>query len=161
MISTNEEEHTEHSNILLELLAQDGLTASGTKCELGRALLTFHGHTMDLPGVRPLPSGVKATDAYPLLQTVARLRQFSGFNDYYQHIIPNCAVILQNLTDLLHGRPRDVQLSPAAMFTLESAKQALSKLSLKRRESANVRFRDIIIRPKHIYRLITIGDQND
>ena len=96
------------------------------KCVFGAASLDFVGHRIDSSGVSPLPERVQAIENFPEPTTVTQLRRFIGVVNYYRRFIPNCASLLQPLTDLLKSKTNSVILSSHAKEAFAQVKLSLS-----------------------------------
>ncbi|MES9976195.1 MAG: reverse transcriptase domain-containing protein [Candidatus Thiodiazotropha sp.] len=124
--SSSRQEHTKHLRELFQRLSDNGLTINGAKSELGKASLTYLGHIIDVDGIRPLQTKVQDIANFPKPTSISALRRFNGLINYYRRFIPNCAHVMQPLTDQLRGKAKTVELSPAACQAFESIKTALS-----------------------------------
>ncbi|CAH8553506.1 unnamed protein product [Schistosoma rodhaini] len=134
--SATVEEHLQHLRQLFTRLQEYGVTINVEKCEFGKKSLQFLGHMINSRGIMPVPAEVAAIRNYPLPESQKKLRRFLGLINYYRRFIPNCAAILQPLTDALRGNTRTFHLSTEAIQAFENAKRALhEKMILVRRKS--------------------------
>nr|CDS27171.2 gag pol polyprotein [Hymenolepis microstoma] len=94
------------------------------QCELGDRTPSQLLHHM-----RSLASGslTQSILNYPTPQSVKSLRRFLGVVNYYGRFIPNCAHILQPLTDLLKGNPKHFKMTSEAESAFSVVKQELAK----------------------------------
>ncbi|CAH8610157.1 unnamed protein product [Schistosoma curassoni] len=134
--STTKDEHIQQLRQLFMRLREHGISINIEKCEFGKESLQFLGHNITSQGITPIATEVDAIRNYPLPDSWKKLRRFLGLINYYRRFIPNCASILQPLTDALRGNARTFQLSPDAIQAFENAKKALNKeVTLTRRKS--------------------------
>ncbi|CAH8566999.1 unnamed protein product [Schistosoma bovis] len=134
--STTKDEHIQQLRQLFIRLREHGISINIEKCEFGKESLQFLGHNITSQGITPIATEVDAIKNYPLPDSWKKLRRFLGLINYYRRFIPNCASILQPLTDALRGNARTFQLSPDAIQAFENAKKALNKeVTLTRRKS--------------------------
>ena len=64
--SENEEQHMQHLRLVLERLAQYGITLNVGKCEFGQSEITFLGHRISKDGIFPLAEKVEAIKNFPV-----------------------------------------------------------------------------------------------
>ncbi|KAA3680865.1 uncharacterized protein DEA37_0003115 [Paragonimus westermani] len=120
------EEHITHLRTLFQRLASYGITVNGAKSELGQAPLNVLGHSISADGIKPLDSKAEAIRSCQFPDTIPKLRRFSGLVNYYRRFIPNCAKLMQPLTDLLRGNKRTLHLTPKSSTAFANVKQALA-----------------------------------
>ncbi|CAH8547737.1 unnamed protein product [Schistosoma rodhaini] len=99
--SSSLEEHLQHLQTLFERFKSYGVVINPSKCIFGVSALEFLGHYIDSQGIKPLPQKVEAIINYPEPTSVKALRRFLGTLNFYRRFLPNCADVLQPLTDLL------------------------------------------------------------
>nr|CAH8821166.1 unnamed protein product [Trichobilharzia regenti] len=134
--SADETEHVKHVKTVFERLHKYGMTINLDKCEFGKKSLKFLGHLIDNQGIRPVPDDVQAIKDYPLPDSFKKLRRFLGLVNFYRRFIPNCARVLQPLTDCLRGHSRSFHLPAEAVKAFEAVKQSLNdKTLLVRRQN--------------------------
>ena len=104
--SVDKQEHLKHLRLVLERLAEYGLTINIAKCEFGQTELTFLGHRISKEGIIPLSEKVEAIKSYPVPTSVKKLRRFLGMVNHYRRFIKGCAVVLKPLKTLLAGLTR-------------------------------------------------------
>ena len=102
--SVDQEEHQQHLKVVFEHLRDYGVIISPGKCQFGANSLEFLGHNIDRNGILPLMNKVKAIEDFPIPESIRKLREFLGLINFYRRFIPDCAEILQPLTDLLKGK---------------------------------------------------------
>ena len=129
--SNSEQEHICHLQQLFERLATHGITVNTAKCVFGHSSVEFLGHTIDQQGIRPLDSKVQAIREFPVPSSLAAIRRFNGMVNYYRRFIPNCAQLMQPLTDMLRGNDKkDVTLDANAITAFNAVKDALVSATL-------------------------------
>ena len=101
--SKDEDEHLEHLQTVFRRLEDHGLIISLSKCVFMADSLVFLGHRVDSEGIHTLPDKVQAITDFPEPQSLSALRRFLGLVNFYRRFIPQCAKIVQPLTDLLSG----------------------------------------------------------
>ena len=127
--STTPEQHTAHLRALFERLCKHGVTINADKSEFGKSNISFLGHAISATGIRPLADKVQAIADYPEPSSFKQLRSFSGLVNFYRRFIPNCASLMQPLTDLLRGHTKKFVLSEDARTAFASLKQAISNIA--------------------------------
>ena len=99
--SSSESEHLHHLELVFTRLSEYGIVINPAKCVFGALSIDFLGHKISAGGIYPLPDKIKAIKDFPPPTSLRKLREFLGFINFYRRFIPQCATILQPLTDLL------------------------------------------------------------
>ena len=131
--STNQEEHVQHLQMVLERLEKYGVIINPAKCELGVVRLQFLGHQVDKDGIQPLKEKVTVVQNFPLPDTRKKLREFLGLVNFYHRFVKNCARIIQPLNTLLTKTKDDrnhLQWNDDAMAAFTTIKEALASATL-------------------------------
>ena len=128
--SPDKETHLRHLDLAFDRLRQHGVTINIQKCQIGVDSLDFLGHTIDCKGIRPLASKVEAVLNFPEPNTVKSLRTFNGLVSYYRRFIPNCASLIQPLTDLLRGNNKSIEFNIPAKNAFNQVKKAIEDATL-------------------------------
>ncbi|CAH8564643.1 unnamed protein product [Dicrocoelium dendriticum] len=128
--SSSDEEHLRHLDALFQRLTQHGVTVNPDKCELGQSSIDFLGHRISASGIEALPDKIQALKDYPAPSSFKQLRRFLGLVNYYRRFIPNCASIVQPMTDLLRGKQRSFHFADDAKLSFEKLKDAISNIAL-------------------------------
>ncbi len=132
--STDEQEHKENLKLVFERLRQYGVVINPSKCQFGLTSLKFLGHHIDSNGILPLTEKIKVIEDFPIPNSIRKLREFLGLINFYRRFVPNCAEIVQPLTDLLGGKPKSrnqaIQLSDIALNAFRKAKTCLVESTL-------------------------------
>ena len=79
----------------------NSLNAPPPQSQLGFYALEFLGHKISADGISPFPCKVQAITDFPLPTSLHKLLEFFGLADFYRRFVPDCAAIIQPLTDLL------------------------------------------------------------
>lgn len=127
--SDTPEAHELHLRALFERLTLHGVTINAMKCSFGEPHVTFLGHIISHAGISPLPEKVAAIVDYPEPNSIKQLRRFDGLVNFYRRFIPNCATLMQPLTDLLRGNPKNFVFPNEARIAFTELKQAISKIA--------------------------------
>lgn len=109
---------SEHLDLLQELFAhlrKASLTINLSKCEFGKARVTYLGKVVGGGHVRPVNAKVEAVCAFPVPTTRRELPHFLGLAGYYRAFCQNFATVVMALTDLL---------SPKNTFSVDSGLSA-------------------------------------
>ena len=99
--STSPEEHKQHLRLVLECLHNHGILINPAKCVWGAAQLDFLGHHVNAQGIYPLEDKVQVICDFPQPTSQCKLRTFLGLVNFYCRFLPDCARVLQPLTQLL------------------------------------------------------------
>lgn len=99
--SKNLEEHFQHIQLLVTAISNSGFKLKLEKCKFAQTEVKYLGHIVGRNFVKPLGDGLRAIKEFPKPRTKKNVRQFLGKVNYYHRFIPNCAVILNPLHNLL------------------------------------------------------------
>lgn len=128
--SDNEEQHLEDLRCLFQRLSLYNLKINTEKSQFGVKEINFLGHTLSPEGITPPPGKVEAIEGYSLPERYKGLRRFLGIINFYNKFIPNAAVIMKPLTELLTGKGttgcRRVKYTEEAKEAFERTKMALA-----------------------------------
>jgi hypothetical protein len=127
--SSSQEEHRVHLRLLLDRLSRHGVTINLKKCSFGIPCVNFLGHSISTNGIEPLPEKVQAIIDYPEPTSFKQLRRFDGLVNFYRRFIPNCAHLMQPLTDLLRGKVRSFTFPAAAQNAFVELKTAIANIA--------------------------------
>jgi cleavage and polyadenylation specificity factor subunit 1 len=119
------EEHLEHLSQFFAILQENGLTINPAKCVFAVASLKFLGHQVSAAGIVPLARHVTAIQEFPPPSDLKGLQRFLGMVNFYRQFLPSIAQVLQPLTDLLRGNPKQLLWSAEAAAAFTAAKAAL------------------------------------
>ena len=76
------------------------LTLKPKKCEIGYEEIDFLGHTIENERITPKKGSIDKIINMPKPKSKKQVRSFLGAVNYYRKFIPDCARIMQPLTDL-------------------------------------------------------------
>jgi hypothetical protein len=99
--SSSYEEHLQHLQSVLQLLATNDWKIKLSKCEFAQPSVHYLGHVILAEGVATDESKISAVKEWPIPVDVKQLRNFLGLAGYYRKFIKNYASISQPLTVLL------------------------------------------------------------
>ena len=131
--SSSEAKHLAHLEILFNHLSEYGIVINPSKCIFGVWSLEFLGHQISVHGISPLPQKVQAIQAFPAPSSLCKLCKFLGLVNVYCRFIPNCASLVQPLTDLLSPQrtsTNSFHLSEDALSAFQTVKTVLAKATL-------------------------------
>ena len=133
MASSSPEEHARHLRLVLQRLAEHGLTINPSKCIFGVPSLDFLGHLVSSEGIRPMEDKVQAIRAFPQPTSQRQLREFIGLVNFYRRFLPSCAAIMHPLNQLL-THPKDksahIEWTEEALSAFSKTKEALADATL-------------------------------
>ncbi|MBM6549339.1 DDE-type integrase/transposase/recombinase, partial [Streptococcus dysgalactiae subsp. equisimilis] len=66
---------------------------------------------------------------YPEPETVRQLRCFAGLANFYRRFVPNCADLMQPLTDLLKGNKKSFTFTDSAKAAFAELKQVIANMA--------------------------------
>ena len=118
------EEHLDIMRKLFERLSAAKLTVNLSKCEFGKATVTFLGHVVGQGLVKPIEAKVTAICEFPAPVGKRQLMRFLGMAGYYRKFCPNFSTIAEPLTRLLGKRVKFVW-SPACENAFQKLKAIL------------------------------------
>jgi cleavage and polyadenylation specificity factor subunit 1 len=131
--SSSETEHLLDLEELFTRLSAHGLVISPLKCEFGRPEIDFLGHRITSQGILPLPEKVKAVNDFDKPVTIRNLRTYLGMINFYHRFLPNIALTMAPLNQLLMGKPKKhdkIVWDPGATQAFEDAKSALAAATM-------------------------------
>ena len=117
-------DHLTTLRTVLQRLDEASLTLNLTKCEFGKATVTYLGKQVGRGQVGPLPSKVEAMLVFPAPTTRRELRRFLGMVGYYRTFAKNFSTVVAPLTSLLCPKVPFVW-SPECSASFEAAKVLL------------------------------------
>lgn len=99
--SSSYEEHLQHLQQVLQLLAKDQWVVKLKKCHFAKQEIHYLGHILSARGVQTDPTKVEAVLNWPRPTNVRELRGFLGLAGFYCKFVRHFAVIARPLTNLL------------------------------------------------------------
>ena len=122
------EEHMNYQRIIFERFQKYGIIINPIKCAFGKTEVEFLSNCLGVVGIFPSPTKTEAKIQVPVPTNMKSFRQFLGMVNFYRRFIPNCASILQPLTNLLTNIKRcDIVVSGDALSAFSKTKAALAK----------------------------------
>ena len=94
-------EHLANIELLLQRLRESKFFVKHSKCELASEEIDFVGFRVSASGVRTQPEKIQQLVNWPISKDVAYNSSFTGFTNFYQKFVPNCANILAPISALL------------------------------------------------------------
>ena len=123
------EDHWAHLQQLFVRLSNFGMIIQPEKCHFCESEVNFLGYKISNKGLLPVHDNVEAIRKITPPTNLQELRRFLGMITYYNNFIPNLALILSPLHELLKGklRPKKRKLiwEDQHKVSFERAKQAL------------------------------------
>ena len=98
---TNDSEHRQRLDRVLEILSSRGLRLCKDKCSFGKTMVQYLGHMIDGNGLHPLNDKIKSISAAPAPKNVTELKSFLGMLQFYSRFLDNLATTIEPLTRLL------------------------------------------------------------
>ena len=103
---TDEQNHLNNLELVLQRLESAGLTLKKSKCIFTATSVEYLGHVIDKNGLHPSPSKVQAIKQAPQPTNVTELKSFLGLVNYYHKFLPNLYTSLAPLHSLLRKNSR-------------------------------------------------------
>ena len=122
--SSSYEEHLQHLQQVLDLLAKDHWVVKLKKCQFAKQEIHYLGHVLSGGGIHTDPAKVTAVQEWPQPANVRELRGFLGLVGFYRKFVRNFAVIAKPLTNLLKKHTLFVWTSEHQL-AFDTLKQAL------------------------------------
>nr|CAX82619.1 Transposon Ty3-G Gag-Pol polyprotein [Schistosoma japonicum] len=119
--------HEQHVRAVLGRLNQNGMNIHQSKCVFGVETLELLGHTISPEEITPIKQEVDTIKQYPIPSSLTQLRCFPGLLNFYRRFIPSCAQLMQPLTDLLKGKPKEFKLTSEAVEAIKQLKDKLAR----------------------------------
>ena len=104
--SPDEETHIQILGEVFDRLEKHGFRLKQDKCEFLLSHIEYLGHVVNEAGLHPLPSKVEAITKAPIPVNAQQLRSFLGLVNYYGKFIPNLAIRLHSLNQLLQAHKK-------------------------------------------------------
>lgn len=101
LYSSSWSDHLAQIRELFVRLTAASLTLNLSKCEFGKATVTYLGKIVGNGHVRPIEAKIESICAFPVPTSRKELRRFLGMTGYYRGFCPNFASLVAPLTDLV------------------------------------------------------------
>lgn len=100
----NEDEHLWNLSAVLSRLQEAGMKLNPDKCEFLKTSVEYLAHRIDDKGLNLVESKVEAITKAPEPRNVDELHSFLGLITYYEIFLPNMAILLALLYELLKSK---------------------------------------------------------
>jgi transposase InsO family protein len=97
---TNDAEHLERLEMVLQRLQTFGLRVKKEKCDFLQDRITYLGHIIDRDGVHTSPEKIESIIKMPAPKNLKELQSFLGMVGYYGKFIPSMSTISEPLNEL-------------------------------------------------------------
>ena len=101
IFSKSFEEHITHLSRLLEAILTEGFRLKFSKCIFANNYAKYLGHIIENNSIRPLKDYLTAVKNFPVPKTRKNIRQFLGKVNFHHKFIPQSAIVLDPLHNLL------------------------------------------------------------
>ncbi|KAK1930032.1 Retrovirus-related Pol polyprotein from transposon 297 [Phytophthora citrophthora] len=119
-------QHVVELAVVLERLAEAGLSLKVSKCSFATTRMEYLGHDLTPEGIQPTPRLVKAIVDFPTPTDDSQVRRVVALAGYYRRFVPEFGTKMAPLTCLLH-RSQDWIWGPAQEEAFVWAKAWLSQ----------------------------------
>ncbi len=123
----------------MERLESSSLTLNLTKCEIGKATITYLGKKVGHGWVKPVDAKVEAILHFPKSHNKRELRRFLGMAGYYRGFCRNFSSVVAPLTNLL-STTRVFMWSSDCDHAFQAAKDLLSNAPILAASNFNLPF---------------------
>ena len=131
--SATQEDHLEHLQIVLEVLAKAKLSINPNKCKFAQTEVNFLGFAINSQGFRPPAEKIEAITNCQRPANIMGLRRLLGLINSYHSLLPNLAAFEVPLTDLMQGaKKKDKHLidwTPERTNAFEACKRSLANVT--------------------------------
>lgn len=129
--SSSPEEYRQHLRLVLQCLDNHGILINVPKCVFGILELDFLGYHVDVSGVRPMENRVHVIRDFPRPNSQRKLREFLGLVNFYRRFIPDGAMLLKPLNQLLsRSTAQTLDWPDAAIEAFDAVKNAFAQATL-------------------------------
>jgi len=101
IFSKNFYDHISHLTQLLKAIQTEGFRLKFTKCTFATDSVKYLGHIIQNNSIRPVKDNLVSINNFPVPKTQKNIRQLLGKINFYHEYIPNSAIILDPLHNLL------------------------------------------------------------
>ena len=122
--SNSWKEHLQHLDAVLSTLEQNQLYCKPAKCTFGTSFVRYLGHILTGTTIAPDPGKLSAVRDWPLPKSVADVRRFLGFSNYFRRFIKSYSSISRPLEEIT-GKHSRFQWSPEREKAFHSLKTCL------------------------------------
>ena len=107
------EKHHHQVSKVFQLLMDNHMCVEIDKCIFDAKEVPFLGFIVSGTGLRMDPDQAKAIVDWTRPTTVKEVQQFLGLWNFYRRFVPSYAAIVSPITDLLHGKTKDINWGEA------------------------------------------------
>lgn len=118
--------HIVELTVVLDRLAQAGLSLKSKKCSFAMERLEYLGYELDAEGIRPMTTLVESVRKFPVPQDAVEVRRFVHLVGYYRRFVPNFGTKAAPMTKLLRNKV-DWQWGPEQQAAFDQLKDELTK----------------------------------
>ncbi|GMF44921.1 unnamed protein product [Phytophthora fragariaefolia] len=93
--------HAVEVAVVLERLAQAGLSLKASKCVFATTRMEYLGHDLTPDGIQPTDRLVKTIVTFPRPEDAAQVRRFVALAGYCRRFVPDCGARMSPVTRLL------------------------------------------------------------
>ena len=98
--SSTLEDHLNHLDEVLGLLAENSLKLRLEKCDFAMSQLDYLGHTISAKGIQPSDKKIQAVKDWPIPTSVRDVQSFLGFCNFYRRYMKHYSVTANPLYNL-------------------------------------------------------------
>jgi len=106
IFSKNFYDHISHLTQLLKAIQTEGFRLKFTKCTFATDSVKYLGHVIQNNSISPVKDNLVSINNFPVPKTQKNIRQLLGKINFYHEYIPNSAIILDPLHNLLRKNQR-------------------------------------------------------
>lgn len=124
LFSKSFSDHVRHLKHLFDVIKSEGLRLKFSKCTFAADSVKYLGHIIQNNSVRPLKDNLISIRNFPTPKTKKNVRQFLGKINFYHKYVPNIAIKLEPLHNLLR-KEQTFNWTKACQDAFEEMKQIL------------------------------------
>lgn len=117
-------EHVKHLELLFQAIKSEGFKLKFSKCTFAADAVKYLGHIIQNNSVRPLKDNLISIKKFPTPKTQKNVRQFLGKINFYHKYVPNIAIKLEPLHNLLR-KGQTFNWTKACQESFDEMKQIL------------------------------------
>lgn len=124
VFSKSFEDHIKHLCALFEAIKIEGFKLKFSKCSFAENSVKYLGHIIQNNSVKPLKDNLISIKNFPIPKTQKNVRQFLGKINFYHKYVPNVAIKLEPLHNLLR-KGREFKWTEECQKSFDEMKQIL------------------------------------
>ncbi|CAB0028377.1 unnamed protein product [Trichogramma brassicae] len=117
-------EHIDHLKKLFQAIKKEGFRLKFSKCAFAKDSVKYLGHIIQNNSVKPLNDNLISIKKFPVPTTKKNVRQFLGKINFYHKYVPNIAIKLDPLHDLLR-KDREFKWTEECQKSFDEMKKIL------------------------------------